>query len=428
MKFYGTRDRDKFYSLQQAAVMGLAPCGGLFMPEYIPQVDMVRVEELAKKSFADMALYIAELFFGDDVASERLKEIVFDAFNFDVPLFNMKDSDKFTLELFHGPTMAFKDFGARFMSRMLQELKGEGDAIVLAATSGDTGSAVASGFDGVDGVRVYILYPKGRVSDFQESQMTTLSDNIVALRVDASFDDCQRMVKELFADHDFCAAYNITSANSISILRWLPQSFYYFYAYCMWKDATSSEKNPEVAVPSGNFGNIAAALIAKKMGLPLGRVVAACNANDTMVKYIESGEFESKESIQTLSNAMDIGNPSNFERIVDLYPSFAELKSEFDVVSYSDEATIEGIKELYAKYGYVSDPHSAIGYCAVRDNDIKGFWVSTAHNSKFESVVKDSIGVEVTYSERLAEMMKKERRFIEVTSTDTSLLRSLCEG
>lgn len=426
MNFYGTRDKDKLYSLQQAAVMGLAPCGGLFMPEYIPEVDMAKVEELAKKSFADMAYYVASLLFGDDISPERLKAIVFDAFNFDVPLFKMEGSNKFTLELFHGPTMAFKDFGARFMSRMLQELKGEGDAIVLAATSGDTGSAVASGFDGVEGVRVYILYPKGRVSDFQESQMTTLSENITALRVDASFDDCQSMVKELFADHDFCAAHNITSANSISILRWLPQSFYYFYAYCMWKDAAKSDKEPEVVVPSGNFGNIAAALIAKKMGLPLGKVIAACNANDTMVKYIESGEFCSKESVQTLSNAMDIGNPSNFERIVDMFPDFEKLKEEFDVVSYSDEQTIEGIKELYARYNYVSDPHSAIGYCAVRDNDIDGFWVSTAHNSKFESVVKDSIGVEVTYSERLAEMMKKERRFIEVNSTDTDFLRKLC--
>lgn len=422
MKFYGTRNKDKYYSLQQAAFLGLAPCGGLFMPEYIPNVDMQKVEDLASKSFADMALYLASLYFGDDIPEERLKAIVFDAFNFEVPLFQMQDTNKFTLELFHGPTMAFKDFGARFMSRMLQELKGEGDVVVLAATSGDTGSAVASGFDGVEGVKVYILYPNGRVSDFQESQMTTLSENITALRVDASFDDCQRMVKELFADHEFCASHNITSANSISILRWLPQAFYYFYAYCQWKNITKSTKNPEVVVPSGNFGNIAAALIAKKMGLPLGKVTAACNANDTMVNFMKTGKFTSKESIQTLSNAMDIGNPSNFERIIDLYPDLDELKAEFNVVSYSDVQTVEGIQELYKKYGYISDPHSAIGYCAVRDADIEGFWVSTAHNSKFEAVVKDSIGVDVVFSERLADMMTKKRRFIEVKDADTAFL------
>ena len=293
MKYYSTRDKSLLYSLKDAAVMGLAPDGGLFMPQYIPKADIDVVFRKAEKSFPEMASYLAWLFMEGDVDRDALDEVCRQAFGFDVRLSHI-EGDKYTLELFHGPTFAFKDFGAGFMGRMLGVLNGSGeDLTILTATSGDTGSAVANGFYGVPGVKVVVLYPEGKVSDLQESQMTTLGGNIFPLRVRGNFDDCQRIVKEIFSDSVFRAEKKVTSANSINILRWLPQSFYYFYGWYLWNSATGKYM-PEITVPSGNYGNISAGMLAKKMGLPVKGFIAASNANDIIPKYLETGVFEPK--------------------------------------------------------------------------------------------------------------------------------------
>lgn len=407
--------------------MGLAPCGGLFMPERIPQADMNKVKELAKVSFSEMATYIAEMIFEDAIPREKLQKMVESAFNFEVPLNNIAD-DLYTLELFCGPTLAFKDFGARFMGQVLSYLRGDKELTILTATSGDTGSAVADGFYNIEGIKVVVLYPKGRVSDFQERQMTTLGGNIKAICVDGTFDDCQAMVKTIFSDHEFCRENNITSANSINIMRWIPQSFYYFWGYAAWCKATGGEK-PVVVVPSGNYGNIAAAMLASFMGMPVEKFVAATNANRSIAKLLESGVYEPLETIETISNAMDVGNPSNYERIWDLYGKDIEaLRAAMRAYSYSDKETVEAIKELYKSYGYISDPHSAVAYLAYRDSGAKGFWVSTAHSSKFDSVIKDMAGINVeTMPERMNYLFGKEKVYSSMSS-DSSELRSYIEA
>ncbi|MFI3267564.1 MAG: threonine synthase [Rikenellaceae bacterium] len=407
MRYYGTRDKNKFYTLQEAAKSGLAPCGGLYMPESIPQIDLKKLEEEAEKSFADMAYYVADLIFGEDMDKAQLKDIIFDAYNFALPLHQFGDSDKFTLELFHGPTLAFKDFGARFMSRMLSALRGDKKTIILTATSGDTGSAVADGFYGVEGIDVYILFPEGKVSDFQERQMTTLGGNIHALRVDGSFDDCQAMVKEVFANHELCAAKNITSANSISILRWVPQSFYYFWGYIQWKKATGKTEC-DVVVPSGNFGNITAAILAYKMGLPLRKFVAATNSNDTIPQFLKTKVYTPKPTVATCANAMDVGNPSNYERLVELM-SWEELSEKMVGLSYTDEEIEKTMGEIYEKYGYLSCPHSAVGYAAMCDTGVEGFYASTAHSSKFADVIERAVGVTVDIPDSHKGIMTKEK-------------------
>ncbi|MFI3322672.1 MAG: threonine synthase [Rikenellaceae bacterium] len=407
MRYYGTRDKSKFYTLQEAAKSGLAPCGGLYMPESIPQIEISKLEAAAEKSFADMAYYVADLIFGEDMDREVLKDIIFDAYNFALPLHRFGDSNLFTLELFHGPTLAFKDFGARFMARMLAALCPNDKTIILTATSGDTGSAVADGFYGVEGIDVYILYPEGKVSDFQERQMTTLGGNIHALRVDGTFDDCQAMVKNVFAKKELCAAKNITSANSISILRWIPQSFYYFWGYIQWKKATGAAEC-DVVVPSGNFGNITAAILANKMGLPIRKFIAATNANDTIPQFLKSGVYCAKPSVQTCANAMDVGNPSNYERLIELM-SFEELTERMVGVSYSDAQIEAAMKEIYETYGYVSDPHSAVGFMAMRDTGADGFYASTAHCSKFADVIERAVGLTVEIPASHQAIMSKEK-------------------
>ncbi len=407
MRYYGTRDKSKFYTLQEAAKSGLAPCGGLYMPESIPQIDLAKLEAEADKSFAHMAYYVADLLFGEDMSREVLKDIIFDAYNFALPLHQFGDSSKYTLELFHGPTLAFKDFGARFMARMLAALCPNDNTIILTATSGDTGSAVADGFYGVDGIDVYILYPEGKVSDFQERQMTTLGGNIHALRVPGSFDDCQAMVKSVFANRALCEQKNITSANSISILRWVPQSFYYFWGYIQWKKS-SGKSECDVVVPSGNFGNITAAILATKMGLPLRKFIAATNVNDTIPQFLKSGVFTPKPSIQTCANAMDVGNPSNYERLIELM-SFEELTERMVGVSYTDEQIEQTMRDIYKEYGYLSDPHSAIGFAAMRDTDVEGFYASTAHSSKFADVISRALGIDVEIPASHQSIMTKEK-------------------
>jgi threonine synthase len=427
MKYYSTRDNhhEHPFSLKDAAFAGLAPDGGLFVPECIPQVDMEKVEALAEESYAAMATYLAQTIF-DDAPAEDMARLVADAYDFPVKL-NSISEGLYNLELFHGPTYAFKDFGARFMGRMLGYL-GDGEPItILAATSGDTGSAVAHGFYGVDNVRVVILYPDGKVSPLQEAQMTTLGGNIHPLKVAGNFDDCQRLVKTMFKDNELRSKVRITSANSINLLRWIPQSFYYFYAYCMWKKATGKD-NPVVAVPSGNYGNLAAGMLAKRMGLPIAGFVAASNANSVVPEYLESGEYNPRPSVRTVANAMDVGDPSNFERMMWLCNgSYDAMADEIKGYWCNDEMILAAIKEINDLYGYVSDPHSAVGYLAVKKYSVEGFWLSTAHAAKFCEIIEMAAVQEPELPSGLALAMNKEREFTPMSADENDLAEFLCK-
>ena len=422
MKYYSTRDinRQHPFSLKDAAFAGLAPDGGLFIPESIPQVDMAKVEALASQSYADMASYLAQTVF-DDIPAEDMDSLVRDAYDFPIKLNSISDG-LYNLELFHGPTYAFKDFGARFMGRMLGYL-GDGEPItILAATSGDTGSAVAHGFYGVPNVRVVILYPDGKVSPLQEAQMTTLGGNITPLKVAGNFDDCQRLVKTMFKDAELRSKVRITSANSINLLRWLPQSFYYFYAYCQWKKLTGRD-NPVATVPSGNYGNLAAGMFAKRMGLPIKGFVAASNANDVVPEYLLTGEYRPRPSVRTVANAMDVGDPSNFERMLWLCgDSYGDMCAEIKGFSCSDAQILDAIKEIYDNTGYISDPHSAVGYLATKHYASDGFWLSTAHAAKFCEVIQQAIGMTPELPVGLAKAMNRERRFTKVSSEASELV------
>ncbi|MBE6250307.1 MAG: threonine synthase [Bacteroidales bacterium] len=427
MKYYSTKDRERLhpFSLKDAAFAGLAPDGGLFIPEYIPQVDMAKVEALAEKSYADMAVYLAQTVF-DDIPAEDMDRLVRDAYNFPIVL-NSFAEGLYNLELFHGPTYAFKDFGARFMGRMLGYLGDGQPIIILAATSGDTGSAVAHGFYGVDNVKVVILYPDGKVSPLQEAQMTTLGGNVSPLKVAGNFDDCQRLVKTMFNDRELREQVRITSANSINLLRWLPQSFYYFYAYCQWKKQTGASE-PVVVVPSGNYGNLAAGMFAKRMGLPIKGFVAASNANDVVPEYLLTGEYRPRASVRTVANAMDVGAPSNFERMLWMCgDSYSNMTSEIKGFSCSDGQILDAIREIYEKYGYVSDPHSAVGYLATRHYGSNGFWLSTAHAAKFTEIIQRAVGITPDLPSGLALAMGKERCFTKV-SADASRLADYLKG
>ena len=421
MKYYSTRDIDRKrpFSLKDAAFAGLAPDGGLFIPESIPQVDMAKVEALASQSYADMAVYLAQTVFSE-IPPEDMERLVRDAYDFPLVL-NSISEGRYNLELFHGPTYAFKDFGARFMGRMLGYL-GDGEPItILAATSGDTGSAVAHGFYGVDSVRVVILYPDGKVSPLQEAQMTTLGGNITPLKVAGNFDDCQRLVKSMFQDEDLRSKVRITSANSINLLRWIPQSFYYFYAYCQWK-AQTGMADPVVVVPSGNYGNLAAGMFAKRMGLPIKGFVAASNANDVVPEYLLTGDYNPRASVRTVANAMDVGAPSNFERMLWLCnDSYEQMCEEIKGYSCSDEQILAAIKEIYDETGYVSDPHSAVGYLATKCYDKPGFWLSTAHAAKFREIIQQALGLTPALPEGLADAMGKAKVFTNIAASDEDL-------
>ena len=422
MKYYSTRDKSHStpFSLKDAAFAGLAPDGGLFIPESIPQIDMTEVERLAELSYADMAIYLAQTVF-DDIPAEDMDRLVRDAYDFPIELNSIAEG-LYNLELFHGPTYAFKDFGARFMGRMLGYL-GDGEQItILAATSGDTGSAVAHGFYGVENVRVVILYPDGKVSPLQEAQMTTLGGNIHPLKVAGNFDDCQRLVKTMFKDKDLRSKVRITSANSINLLRWLPQTFYYFYAYCQWKKKTGKD-SPVVVVPSGNYGNLAAGMFAKRIGLPVKSFVAASNANDVVPEYLVTGEYRPRPSVRTVANAMDVGDPSNFERMLWLCDdSYESMTSEIKGFSCTDAQILDAIREIYDSYGYVSDPHSAVGYLATRHYSADGFWLSTAHAAKFCEVIQQAIGRTPELPSGLADAVERERVFTEISSKDSDLV------
>ncbi|MBR2607729.1 MAG: threonine synthase [Bacteroidaceae bacterium] len=427
MRYFSTRDtkNDKsFFSLKEAAIKGLAPDGGLFMPEYIPQADMKIVEDLYKKSYSEMALYLAGLFFGDDIEPQKLEKAVKSAYDFPIRL-NSLDENTNTLELFHGPTYAFKDFGARFMGQIMGILNDSDEVIVLTATSGDTGSAVANGFYNVKGVKVVVLYPADKISPLQESQMTTLHENIYPLKVNGTFDDCQRMVKSMFADENLRKKINITSANSINILRWIPQAFYYFYGVYAWKELTGEEA-PEVVVPSGNYGNLTAGMLARKMGLPIKGFVAASNANDVIPEFLKSAEYHPRASVQTVANAMDVGAPSNYERMMSLCNNqIEELRKEMRGFSASDEKIIETIKAVDEKYNYLSCPHSAVGYAATKELGVEGFWLSTAHAAKFGEVTEKATGKKPELPEKMKKMLAAEKVFTKIEADNEELKKYL---
>lgn len=420
MKYYSTNGKSDQVTLRDAVVKGLASDKGLFMPEVIKHLPESFFEEIQNLSFQEIAYKVADAFFGEDVPSDTLKQIVCDTLNFDCPVVKVKDNI-YSLELFHGPTLAFKDVGARFMARLLGyfiQQEGNQKVNVLVATSGDTGSAVANGFLGVDGIHVYVLYPKGKVSAIQECQFTTLGQNITALEVDGVFDDCQALVKNAFMDADLNKHMKLTSANSINVARFLPQAFYYFYAYAQMKKLGKADQLV-VCVPSGNFGNITAGLFGKVMGLPIKRFIAANNANDIFYNYLQTGEYHPQSSVQTIANAMDVGDPSNFARIFDLYKGcHSAISSEISGATYTDEQIAETVKACYRETGYLLDPHGACGYRALQESltaNECGVFLETAHPAKFKSTVESIIEDEVEIPAKLAAFMKGSKKSIEIS-------------
>ena len=418
MQFYSTNQKVAPVSFKEAVIKGLPDDNGLFMPASIPQFSNEFINELPALSYTDIAYESARMIIENEIEANDLRVIIEDAFNFEVPL-NCVHDNMFVLELFHGPTLAFKDFGARFMARVMGYfLRSDGREInILVATSGDTGSAVAQGFLGVEGIKVTLLYPKGKVSKIQEQQLTTIGQNITALEVDGTFDDCQLLVKTAFLDAELNRKMNLSSANSINIARLLPQSFYYTYAYSRLMEKYA---NLYFCVPSGNFGNLCGGLLARKMGLPIAGFIAASNANDIVPHYLDTRQFSPKPSIQTLSNAMDVGNPSNFVRLLDLYDhDYHKIINDIKGISFDDHQTKKLIREVHGKYGYLMCPHTAIGYGGLKHYlkpDDAGVFLSTAHPCKFKDVVEPLISQEIEIPLRLKEIIEKKKQAISMTA------------
>ncbi|MBQ8949277.1 MAG: threonine synthase [Prevotella sp.] len=429
MQYYSTNGKAPIANLHKAVVKGLAEDRGLYMPESIKPLPKEFFDTIETKTFQEIAYTVADAFFGEDVEAEALKKIVYDTLSFDCPVVQVNDNI-FTLELFHGPTLAFKDVGARFMARLLQyfiRMEGKGEQVnVLVATSGDTGSAVANGFLGVDGIHVYVLYPKGKVSPIQECQFTTLGRNITAIEVDGVFDDCQALVKSAFMDAELNQHMKLTSANSINVARFLPQAFYYFNAYARMK-ALGKADNLVMCVPSGNFGNICAALFGHAQGLPVKRFIAANNANDIFYNYLQTGRYEPKASRQTLANAMDVGDPSNFARIINLYSENGQLSPEethqritslISGATYSDDQIRQAMRQCHEATGYILDPHGACGYQALVEGlkpDETGVFCETAHPAKFKEKVDEILGIGVDIPARLRAFMQGEKQSTPMT-------------
>lgn len=417
MKYYSTNRKASDATLEEAVVKGLAADRGLYMPHNIRILPASFYEQIDQLSFQEIASQVADAFFGEDVPAETLKQIVYDTLSFDVPVVRVKENI-YSLELFHGPTLAFKDVGGRFMARLLGYFirkEGKRQVNVLVATSGDTGSAVANGFLGVEGIHVYVLYPKGKVSEIQEKQFTTLGRNITAVEVDGTFDDCQALVKSAFMDQELNERMQLTSANSINVARFLPQAFYYFYAYAQMKKL-GREKELVVCVPSGNFGNITAGLFAKRMGLPVKRFIAANNRNDIFYQFLKTGQYAPKPSVQTIANAMDVGDPSNFARILDLYEgSHDAIASEISGETYTDDQIRETVQLTYDETGYLLDPHGACGYRALSENlqpGEVGVFLETAHPAKFLHTVEDIIGTDINIPEKLKAFMNGTKQSV----------------
>lgn len=433
MRYRSTAGISPEVSLKEAVVKGLAPDRGLYMPERIAKMPQEFYDRLPNMTLPEIAMEVAAYLFGEDVDAEKLKSLTEDAINFPIPLVKVSDNI-YSLELFHGPTLAFKDVGARFMARLLGYFNKENTeqtVNVLVATSGDTGSAVANGFLGVEGIRVFVLYPKGKVSDIQEAQFTTLGNNIQALEIDGTFDDCQALVKQAFLDSELNEKMMLTSANSINVARFLPQMFYYFHAWAQLQSLGVKADEVVVSVPSGNFGNITAGLIAKKMGLPVKRFIAANNANDIFFKYLQTGEYAPKLSVQTIANAMDVGNPSNFSRVMDLYGSdHGSIVSEISGCSYSDEEIRQTIKEVMEKDGYQLDPHGAVACRALKEQlqpGETGIFCETAHPAKFKQTVEEIIGRKIDIPKRLTDFMLGEKKTINLPA-DFSVFKTYLFG
>lgn len=435
MKYYSTNGKAPLASLKDAVIKGLAPDGGLYMPERIPTIPKAFFNNLGEMTFQEIAYVVANTLFGEDIDSDKLKTIVYDALNFPIPLKKVEDNI-YVLELFHGPTLAFKDVGARFMARLLGYFNGKEDdgkdVNVLVATSGDTGSAVANGFLNVPGVNVFVLYPKVKVSRLQEMQFATLGANIHPLEIDGTFDDCQAMVKSAFVDEELNAKMKLTSANSINPARFLPQMFYYFWAYAQLLRITDDEKAGEklvFCVPSGNLGNICSALIGNRMGLPVKRFIAANNRNKVFTEYLQTGVYSPKASVQTVANAMDVGAPSNFARILDLYGKNHDKIAEcISGKSYSDEEILKVIDTLYRNNGYLLDPHGATGYMALKDSlqdDEIGIFLETAHPAKFKETVENSIKEEVEIPDTLQKFISRQKQSVKLPATFSALKRHL---
>ena len=424
MLYYSTNNSVEPVTLSEAVIKGLADDNGLFMPSYIPVIPSMFYQNIEKQAFRDMAYTAAYMLFGEDVHANMLKMMVNDTLSFDVPLVNVSDRI-YSLELFHGPTLAFKDVGARFMSRMLsyfiQRQDDRRKVNVLVATSGDTGSAVANGFLNAEGIHVFVLYPKGQVSPVQESQFTTLGSNITAIEVAGTFDDCQDLVKKAFLDDELNAAMKLTSANSINVARFLPQAFYYFYAYAQLKMVSQeAADNMVIAVPSGNFGNLTAGIIAKRMGLPVKRFIAANNRNDIFLNYLETGEYNPRPSVPTIANAMDVGNPSNFARMLNLYgDSHEAMCADISGFRYTDEQIADTLRTCRDETGYLLDPHGACGYQALKDGLQEGeygVFLETAHPAKFVETVERIVEEKIELPEKLVEFMKGEKQTVQLNA------------
>ena len=432
MKYYSTNKQAPEATLEEAVVRGLASDKGLFMPAVVKPLPQAFYDNIDRLGLQEIAYRVADAFFGEDVPADTLKQIVYDTLSFDIPLVKVMD-DIYSLELFHGPTLAFKDVGGRFMARLLGyfiKKEGKKEVNVLVATSGDTGSAVANGFLGVEGIRVYVLYPKGKVSDIQEKQFTTLGRNITALEVDGTFDDCQALVKSAFMDKDLNERLLLTSANSINVARFLPQAFYYFHAYAQLKRAGRAD-NVVVCVPSGNFGNITAGLFGKRMGLPVKRFIASNNRNDIFYQYLQTGVYTPRPSVATIANAMDVGNPSNFARVLDLYDSnHAAISADISGAAYTDEQIAETMKEVWKEYNYLLDPHGACGFRALTEGlrlGETGVFLETAHPAKFKDTVEKIIGETVTIPEKLQAFMRGEKQSLPMSKAFDDFKQFLME-
>lgn len=434
MRFYSTHNPSRFVSLKEAVLEGLAADNGLYMPEVIPALGKDFFERLHELSFREIAMTVAERYVGDDIPHSALENIVDHTLCFDAPLVAVEGNIS-ALELFHGPTLAFKDFGARFMSQLLGYFAAQvkRDIVILVATSGDTGSAVANGFLGVPGIRVVVLYPSGKVSDIQEKQFTTLGENITALEIQGTFDDCQRLVKQAFVDNSLKEKFFLTSANSINIARLIPQTFYYFRAYAQ---RPRRDKPVVFSVPSGNFGNLTGGLLAKRMGLPVEKFIAATNVNDVVPKYLRTGIMSPQPSRHTLSNAMDVGNPSNFARLMDLYGNDLDAISR-DIAGYAftDGETSDAMREVAGRYHYVLDPHGAVGYLGLKkylaefSADVNGIFLETAHPAKFKAVVDEALGKVIALPPALQRFIEGQKQTVllshEYDDFRTTLLNTL---
>ncbi|MBI65607.1 MAG: threonine synthase [Candidatus Marinimicrobia bacterium] len=413
MKFYSTNNKNIKVSFKDVLLRGMPTDKGLYMPEYIPDLSNI-LDGNTNLSFKEIGCLVSSEFIHDELSKNDLEEVVNSSITFDAPNRHLYDSI-FCLELFHGPTLAFKDFGARFMARCMEKfISFENENVnILVATSGDTGSAVANGFYDVEGINVIILYPKGKVSQIQEKQLTTLDKNIYALEIEGTFDDCQKLVKKAFSDSNLKTKLNISSANSINLGRLIPQSFYYIHSFLQLED---KKKKNIFCVPSGNFGNITAGILAKKMGLPIHNFIASTNLNDIVPNFFKSCKYEPKSSISTMSNAMDVGNPSNMNRIMDLYKTLDNLKKDVNSWSFNEEQTVESILKIFNNYNYLLDPHSAIGLLGIErylkdfNSDVNGIFLGTAHPAKFADILEPIINKKIIFPESLLKVMNKNKK------------------